>query len=102
MLKDCNKLEYFTHESQRVYGIVPSFARMVWDENGLDFGGYTLPKDAGITIPVKWLHFGEGSRTESLKFKPSRLEKTKGQTKKNKVTLVDVTIYHLQQDYIDV
>ena len=83
-LKSCNELECFIHESQRVYGIFPAIIRKVRDENGLDFGGYILPKDTGIGIPIKWLHHGEGSWTESLKFKPSRFDKSKGQTKQER------------------
>ena len=77
-LKGCDVLECFVHEMNRVHGIIPFFNRIVHDENGLDFGGYLLPKGTLIKIPVKWLHLGEGSWTESQQFKPSRFDKSSG------------------------
>ena len=50
----------------------------------MDFGGYLLPKGTGLSIPVKWLHFGEGSWTESDEFKPSRFDKSNGRNKKDR------------------
>ena len=58
--------------------------REVWDENGLDFGGYHIPKGTGLAIPVKWLHFGENSWTDSIKFNPKRFDKSNGETKQDR------------------
>ena len=81
MLKSCNELECFIDESQRIYGIVPFLSRKVNDVNGLDFGGYLLPHDTTFLIPTKWLHQGDGSWTESMEFKPSRFDKSNGESK---------------------
>eukprot|EP01083_Nonionella_stella_P016832 46980_1 len=78
MLKGCNELENFVHEMNRVYGIVPFFNRVVFDENGLDFGGYLLPKGTLIKIPVTWLHQGEGSWSDAQIFNPLRFDKSLG------------------------
>ena len=63
-----------------MYGFAPMYTRNVYDENGLNFGGYLLPKGTTFGIPIKWLHFGEGSWTESMEFKPSRFDKSTGLT----------------------
>ena len=55
--------------------------RQVYDKNGIEFGGYNIPKDMGICIPVKWLHFGENSWINSLEFDPKRFDKSDGRTK---------------------
>merc|ERR1711971_122945 len=80
MLKSCNEMECFINESMRVHSFVPTMAsRTVHDENGVEIGGYHLPKGTGLIIPIKFLHQGEGSWTEPLEFKPSRFDKSKGQ-----------------------
>merc|ERR1712113_1150376 len=81
MLKQCNELNCFIDEFNRKYGIIPSIIRNVGDDNGLEFGGYNLPKDTGLIIPIRWLHQGEGSWTDSMEFKPSRFDKSNGETK---------------------
>merc|ERR1712087_576010 len=60
---------------------VSQIMRTVGDDNGLEFGGYNLPKDTGLVIPIRWLHQGEGSWTDSMEFKPSRFDKSNGETK---------------------
>lgn len=72
------------HETQRDYGIVSFFQRMVDNQEGLDFGGVTIPNGVGLMIPVQWLHHGPGSWTEPKEFKPSRFDKSKGQTKEER------------------
>ena len=84
MLNGCNELDCFIQESQRQFGIVPLSIRQVNDEKGLEFGNYLLPKETNILIPVKWLHHGEGSWTDSMEFKPSRFDKSNGQSKKDR------------------
>ena len=81
---NCNELECFIDESLRMYGFAPMYTRNVYDENGLNFGGYLLPKGTTFGIPVKWLHFGEGSWTESIKFKPTRFDKSNNKTKEER------------------
>ena len=84
MLNSCDELDHFVNESQRMYSIVPLISRRVFDENGLEFGGYLFPKDTIFTLPIKWLHQGEGSWTESTEFKPERFDKSKGQSKEER------------------
>ena len=81
LLKECNELECFVHEAQRHYGIISGFTRIVNNVDGLDFGGVTIPIGTGLLIPVEWLHHGPGSWTEPMEFKPSRFDKSKGQSK---------------------
>jgi len=84
MLQGCNELDFFIQESQRHEGIVPASIRQVNDENGLEFGNYLLPKETNILIPIKWLHHGEGSWTDSMEFKPSRFDKSNGSSKQER------------------
>jgi len=84
LLKECTELECFVHEAQRMYGIVNGATRVVNDVEGLDFGGVTIPNGTGLLIPTQWLHQGPGSWTEPDEFKPSRFDKSKGQTKEER------------------
>jgi len=80
MLKGCNELECFIKESMRVHSFLPAMApRVVHDEDGLEIGGYHLPKGTSLVIPLKFLHQGEGSWTDPMEFKPSRFDTSKGQ-----------------------
>lgn len=81
MLKDLNPLECFIQETNRHHSILPMINRTVHDEEGLDFGGYRIPKGTDVTIPIKWLHLGEGSWTETDEFMPERFDKTNGRKK---------------------
>merc|ERR1711997_337424 len=82
MLKNCNELECFINESMRMYTIIPNMApRYVHDEDGVEIGGYHLPKGMGIIIPLKFLMSGEGSWTDPLEFRPSRFDKSNGESK---------------------
>lgn len=82
MLKSCNELECFIQECMRSDPILPTMApREVMDENGVDLGGYNIPKGTQLLVPIRWLHQGEGSWTETMKFKPSRFDKSNGSTK---------------------
>ena len=80
MLKSCNEMECFIDESMRVHSFIALMSpRVVLDEDGVEIGGYHLPKGTGLIIPIKFLHQGEGSWTDPLEFKPSRFDKSKGQ-----------------------
>jgi len=80
MLKGCNELECFIKESMRVHSIIPAMApRVIHDEEGVEIGGYHLPKGTAVTIPVKFLHQGEGSWTDPMEFRPSRFDTSQGQ-----------------------
>ena len=81
LLSSCNELENFILETQRMYGIAPLLVRKVNDENGLDFGGINIPNGYGLLIPIKFLHHGDGSWVDAMEFKPSRFDKSEGQTK---------------------
>jgi len=82
MLKDCNELECFIAEVNRVYNLFPALAgRAVDAEEGLDFGGTLIPKGTTLSIPVRWLHTSEDSWTEAEEFKPSRFDKSDGSSK---------------------
>jgi len=82
LLKSCNELECFIQEAMRTEPIIPAMLpREVVDENGVDLGGYHIPKDTQLIIPIRWLHQGEGSWTESMEFNPSRFDKSDGSTK---------------------
>jgi cytochrome P450 len=82
LLKSCNELECFIQEAMRFDPIFPVMApREVMDENGVEIGGYNIPKGIQLNIPIKWLHQGEGSWTESMEFNPSRFDKSDGSTK---------------------
>jgi len=82
MLKNCNELECFINESMRMHNIVPSmFPRYVHEEDGVVIGGYHLPKGTGVNIPVDYLMTGEGSWTDPLEFRPSRFDKSNGESK---------------------
>merc|ERR1712228_547009 len=82
LLKSCNELECFIQEAMRFDPILPAMApREVVDENGVDLGGYSIPKGTQFSIPIRWLHQGEGSWTESTEFNPSRFDKSDGETK---------------------
>jgi len=82
LLKSCNELECFIQEIMRIDPIVPVLlSREVTDENGVELGGYHIPKGTSVTIPIRWLHQGEGSWTESVDFNPSRFDKSDGSTK---------------------
>jgi len=78
-LKDCDELECFIQEANRMHSIVPVLVpREVAAEDGLDLGGYRVPKGTQLNIPVKWLQLGEGSWTEADEFKPARFDKSQG------------------------
>merc|ERR1712087_398624 len=77
-LKDCDELEWFIAEANRMYGIIPVLPGREAAEGGLDLGGYCVPKGTQLMIPVKWLHLGEGSWTEAEEFKPARFDKSTG------------------------
>merc|ERR1711994_1229076 len=82
LLKSCNELECFVQEVLRTEPLIPVMAsREVADENGVEVGGYLMPKGTMFTIPIRWLHQGEGSWTDSMEFKPSRFDKSDGATK---------------------
>jgi len=82
LLKSCTELECFIQECMRTDPIIPQMApREVADENGVELGGYLIPKGISFTIPIRWLHQGEGSWTESMEFNPSRFDKSNGATK---------------------
>jgi len=81
-LKDCPELEHFIAEANRMHSIIPALAtREVSAEDGLEIGGYRIPKGTQLSIPVKWLHLGEGSWTEAAEFRPARFDKSGGRTK---------------------
>merc|ERR1719499_3049937 len=82
MLKSCNELECLIHESMRMHSFLGTMApRVVHDEDGVEIGGYHLPKGMGIIIPLKFLMSGEGSWTDPLEFRPSRFDKSNGESK---------------------
>lgn len=82
LLKSCNELECFIQEVMRIQAIVPIMVpRKVTDENGVELGGYHIPKGTQLAIPIQWLHQGDGSWTESMEFNPSRFDKSDGATK---------------------
>jgi len=82
LLKSCTELECFIQECMRTDPLIPVMAsREVADENGVEVGGYLMPKGTMFTIPIRWLHQGEGSWTESMEFNPSRFDKSNGATK---------------------
>merc|ERR1712154_259856 len=82
LLKSCTELECFIQEGMRTDPLIPVMAsREVADENGVEVGGYLIPKGTMFTVPIKWLHQGEGSWTESMEFNPSRFDKSDGSTK---------------------
>merc|ERR1719510_91126 len=82
MLKNCNELECFINESMRVHNIVPIMApRYVQDEEGVVIGGYHLPKDTAVLVPIQYLMSGEGSWTDPLEFRPSRFDKSNGENR---------------------
>lgn len=80
MLKNCNEMECFINESMRVHSFIPSMVpRVVHDEDGVEIGGYHIPKGTSLVIPVQFLQMGDGSWTDPLEFKPSRFDKSQGQ-----------------------
>merc|ERR1712241_621201 len=82
MLKNCNELECFINESMRVHNIVPVMnPRYVEDEEGVVIGGYHLPKGTPVIVPIQYLMSGEGSWTDPLEFRPSRFDKSNGESK---------------------
>jgi len=83
VLRSCDELECFVLETQRMYGITPLLIRRVNADNegGLEFGGMTIPNGYGLLIPIKFLHHGDGSWEDAMKFKPSRFDKSDGQSK---------------------
>merc|ERR1719378_651724 len=82
MLKNCNELECFINESMRMHSILPVMApRYVHDEEGVVIGGYHLPKGTAVIVPVQYLMSGEGSWTDPLEFRPSRFDKSNGESK---------------------
>merc|ERR1719189_246942 len=82
LLKSCNELECFVQEVLRTEPILPFInRRKVMDEDGVDIGGYHIPKGTQLIIPIRWLHQGEGSWAESMEFNPSRFDKSDGSTK---------------------
>merc|ERR1712141_67275 len=80
----CPELDCFIHEMQRHYGLVSMLTRDITDPDGVDFGGIIIPKGATVMIPIQWLQTGPGSWTEPMEFKPSRFDKSKGQTKEER------------------
>jgi len=82
LLKSCNELECFIQEVMRTEPILPVLiSREVTEENGVELGGYHIPKGTPLNLPIRWLHQGEGSWSDSLEFKPSRFDKSDGATK---------------------
>jgi len=82
MLKNCNELECFINESMRMHSILPVMApRYVHDEEGVVIGGYHLPKGTAVIVPVQYLMSGEGSWTDPLEFRPSRFDKSNGESR---------------------
>jgi len=84
VLKSCNEMECFIQESLRFHGtIAPQLLpRVVHDEDGVEIGGYHLPKGTGLVIPVSFLQCGQDSWSwDAMKFNPSRFDKSKGQSK---------------------
>jgi len=82
MLKNCNELECFINESTRMHNIVPFMApRYVHDDDGVVIGGYHLPKGTAVSIPIQYLMSGEGSWTDPMEFKPSRFDKSNGESR---------------------
>jgi len=82
MLKSCNEMECFINESMRVHSFLSTMApRVVHDEDGVEIGGYHIPKGMGIILPLKFLMSGEGSWTDPLEFRPSRFDKSNGESK---------------------
>jgi len=81
-LKNFNELECFINESMRMNNIVPVMAsRCVQEEEGVVIGGYHLPKGTSVTIPIQYLMTGEGSWTDPLEFRPSRFDKSNGESR---------------------
>merc|ERR1719192_1382817 len=82
MLKNCNELECFIDESMRMHNIIPIMApRYVHEEDGVGIGGYHLPKGTAVSIPIDYLMKGEGSWTDPHEFRPSRFDKSNGESK---------------------
>merc|ERR1712217_318839 len=82
MLKNCNELECFINESMRMHNIVPIMApRYVQDEEGVVIGGYHLPKGTAVIVPIQHLMSGEGSWTDPMEFRPSRFDKSNGESR---------------------
>merc|ERR1719242_220758 len=82
MLRNCNELECFINESMRIKGFTPQLVpRYVHDEEGVVIGGYHLPKDTAVVIPLQHLMTGEGSWTDPLEFRPSRFDKSNGESR---------------------
>merc|ERR1711993_38178 len=62
--------------------ILPTMApRSVQPEEGVVIGGYHLPKGTSVTIPIQYLMTGEGSWTDPLEFRPSRFDKSNGESR---------------------
>jgi len=55
--------------------------RYVHDEEGVVIGGYHLPKDTAVTVPLQHLMTGEGSWADPLEFRPSRFDKSNGESR---------------------
>ena len=53
-------------------------------QNGVDIGGYQLPKGTGLIIPLQFLQSGDGSWTDADKFNPSRFDKSNGRSKSDR------------------
>merc|ERR1712062_806115 len=82
ILKSCNEMECYINESMRVHSFLAALApRVVYDEEGVVIGGYHIPKGMGIMIPMKFLMSGEGSWTDPQEFRPSRFDKSNGESK---------------------
>merc|ERR1712217_604089 len=82
VLKSCNEMECFIKESMRMHSFLSTIAaREVHDEDGVEIGGYHLPKGIGIIIPSTFLMSGEGSWTDPMEFRPSRFDKSNGESK---------------------
>merc|ERR1712217_564326 len=82
MLKNCNAMECFIKESMRMHSFLSTIAaREVHDEDGVEIGGYHLPKGTGTIIPSTFLMSGEGSWTDPMEFRPSRFDKSNGESK---------------------
>merc|ERR1712109_90273 len=79
---NCNELECFIDESMRMHNIIPIMApRFVHEEEGVVIGGYHLPKGTAVSVPIQHLMSGEGSWTDPMEFRPSRFDKSNGESR---------------------
>jgi len=103
MLKNCNELECFINESMRMRNILPIMApRYVEDEEGVVIGGYHLPKGTAVVVPIQYLMSGEGSWTDPMEFRPSRFDKSNGESRADRGSIGSYITCHSELESINV